>query len=57
MILVSKEEAEALRNKIKGVHLSRTMKQKSSRGKYYAEPTADVINVLKKLRETDYIEV
>lgn len=55
-ILVSKEEANVLRSKIKDVHISKTM-QKSGRGKRYAEPTASVIKVLKELRETDYIEV
>ncbi len=55
-IWVSKEEAEVLRLKIKGVHITKTMR-KSDRGKRYVEPTASVIKILKELRETDYIEV
>ena len=57
VLQISKEESIILRERVKGVVISRTMKQKSSRGKYFVEPTRNVLRVLKELRSVDYIEV
>ena len=39
MICVSKEEAKFLRKSNKKIHIIRTCKQKSKRGKFYVEQT------------------
>ena len=39
MICVSKEEAKILRKSNKKIHIIRTCKQKSKRGKFYVEQT------------------
>ena len=53
MIVVTREEAKELKKKIKGVHITKTcrLKNKSTRGKYYAEPTKPVLNIVAKIRE------
>lgn len=59
MIIVTREEAEELRNKIKGVHITKTCKykNKSSRGRYYTEPTKSVLKIIAEIRECDPYEI
>lgn len=59
MIVVTREEADELRTKIKGVHITKTcrLKNKGTRGKYYAEPTKPVLNVIAKIRECELCEI
>lgn len=53
MIVVTREEADVLREKIKGVHISKTcrLKNEGSRGKYYAEPTKPVLRIIANIRK------
>lgn len=50
MFVISKEEAEVIREKCPDVHIKRTMKQRSRRGKYFCEETVSAIRVIKGLR-------
>jgi len=50
MISIYKEEAKALRESLPGVHIVRTVKGKSNRGRYYCEETKQVIKFLNTLR-------
>lgn len=59
MIAITKDEAIILRNKNPNVTIVKTCKLKnqgSRRGKRWVEPTKDVINTLKKIRDVDVIE-
>jgi hypothetical protein len=51
MISINKSEAKALRENLPGVHIVRTMKQKSKRGHYFCEETKQAMYLLKKLRK------
>lgn len=55
MIIVTKEEAAIIRKQL-GETVCATMKQRSSRGKRYAPESKRVFDLLKKLREVDYID-
>ena len=57
MILITKNEALILRQKIPDVSITRTMKQTSKRHHYYCEETLNVFSVLKELRKVNYIHV
>ena len=57
MILVTKDEAIILRQKIPEVSITRTMKQKSKRHHYYCEETLNAFSVLKELRKVNYIHI
>lgn len=59
MIVVTREEAEKLREKIKDVHITKTckFKNKSSRGRYYAEPTKKVLQIIADIRECKHYEI
>lgn len=50
MILINKDEAAALRERYPGVHIVRTMKQKSKRGRYYCEETPKVMRFISEIR-------
>lgn len=50
MISINKEEAKILRESLPGVHIVRTMKQKSKRGHYYCEESRRAINFISALR-------
>lgn len=50
MFLISKEEADEIRKCCPDVHIVRTMKQRSHRGKYFCEETASAIRALKRMR-------
>lgn len=50
MILISKEEAEFIRAYSKTVHIMKTMRKCSGRGKYYVEETKAVLKLLSKYR-------
>lgn len=50
MILVSKEEKEKINKRFPRVHITRTMKQKSKRHKYYCEENRTVMRYLGELR-------
>lgn len=45
-----------LRKRSENVSISRTMKRKSHRGKFFVEPTKKVIKILKEIRNEKYIE-
>ena len=51
MIIISKSEKEALKKQFPKAHITRTMKQKSKRHRYYCEETNAVINFLDKERK------
>lgn len=55
MIIVTREEADRIKEKVKGVHITRTcrFKHKADRGKYYAEPTKPVLRIVADMRECD----
>lgn len=46
MVEITKDMAEYLRRRMPNVCISKTMKQKSSKGKYYAEETAAVLKAI-----------
>ena len=50
MILVNKEEKNAIHERFPNVHIVRTMKQKSKRHRYYCEESRGVLNLLRELR-------
>ena len=56
MISIYKEEAKALRENLPGVHIVRTVKGKSNRGRYYCEETRQVIKLLNALRNGKVVE-
>ena len=53
MIIVTREEAAELRDKVRGVHITKTckFKNKSSRGRYYVEPTKTVLRIIADIRK------
>lgn len=51
MISINKTEAMALRKNLPNVHIVRTMKQKSKRGRYFCEESKSAIYFLKNLRK------
>ena len=50
MILINKEEKELISRFFPNVHITRTMKQKSKRHRYYCEEDKRVMVFLRKLR-------
>ena len=48
MIRIGKEEAAYLRDRFPDVTITRTMKQKSKRHRYYVEESRKVLNALDK---------
>ena len=50
MILINKEEKNAIHERFPNVHIVRTMKQKSKRHRYYCEESRGVLNLLRELR-------
>lgn len=50
MILISKEEKEKISKRFPNIHITRTMKQKSKRHKYYCEEGRAVLSYLDELR-------
>lgn len=53
MVLIGKEEAKAIRRKFPALHLVRTCKQKSKRGRYFCEERPDVLAYITLLRKAD----
>lgn len=53
MVVISKEEAEAVRAKYPDAHIVRTMKQASKRHRYYCEETSATMRFLQELREKE----
>lgn len=51
MILINKEEAMAIREKFKNAAITRTVKSKSKRHKYYCEERPAILAFLKKYRD------
>lgn len=57
MILIDKQESFVLREHIPDVVISQTSRsKKSNRRKYWVEPTKNVLIILKKIRNVNYIE-
>ncbi len=57
MILIGKQESFVLRERIPNVVISQTSSsKKSNRRKYWAEPTRNVLAILKEMRNVNYIE-
>ena len=50
MVLISKEEKEKISKRFPNIHITRTMKQKSKRHKYYCEEGRAVLKYLDELR-------
>lgn len=50
MIAITKSEKDAIRQKFPGIHIVRTMKQRSDRHRYYCEETAQVLRYLNEIR-------
>ena len=50
MILVNKDEKNAIHDRFPNVHIVRTMKQKSKRHRYYCEESRGVLSLLRELR-------
>lgn len=50
MILISKEEKEKISKRFPNIHITRTMKQKSKRHKYYCEEGRAVLKYLEEIR-------
>lgn len=46
IILISKDEYQKIRERFPDVHIRRTVKQKSKRGRYYCTERRDVMNYL-----------
>lgn len=56
MIVVNKMEKDYIVSRCPGVHIVRTMKQKSKRHKYYCEESPRVMNCLNRFRGIDITE-
>ena len=50
MVEINKQEREIIANRCPGVHIVRTMKQRSKRHHYYCEEAKRAMRVLEKLR-------
>lgn len=50
MIAISEKEKEVIVKRLPGVHIVRTMKQRSKRHHYYCEETAKVMKLLRQMR-------
>lgn len=50
MVMVTKQEKEQLLKLFPGVHIVRTMKQKSKRHRYYCAEECGVVEALQKMR-------
>lgn len=53
MVEINKEEAMAIRERFPNAGITRTMKQKSKRHKYYCEESRKVMQFLNRLREPE----
>lgn len=51
MISINKEEAKIIREKLPRTHIVRTMKQHSSRGRYFVEESSGVMRLIRKIRD------
>lgn len=56
LILVTKDESFKLRELYPDVSIYRTLKQRSNRGKYYAEETLRVMDFVEKYRKSNVVE-
>ena len=57
MIKISKEDAMAIREKLRGVHVTMTNRQSKSRARsYYVENSEYVLRFLRQLHSKDKIE-
>ncbi len=54
MILIGKEEVMAVRVNFPDAHITRTMKNKSSRHRYYCEENKRVLEFLANVCRADY---
>lgn len=50
MILITKDEKEAIAQRYPEAHIVRTMRQKSKRHRYYVEESRSVMKLLNQLR-------
>ena len=55
MVLISKPEKEAIREKFPKVNIVRTMRQRSGRHRYYCEEAPQVMKYLSELRRKDVV--
>lgn len=56
MVLITKEEKSAIREKFPKVNIVRTMRQKSKRHRYYCEEAPQVMRYLGQLRRRNITE-
>lgn len=55
MVLISKAEKEAIRERFPKANIVRTMRQKSKRHRYYCEEAPQVMRYLNELRRKDVL--
>lgn len=55
VVQVSQDEADYIRKHFSGTTISRTMRDKSKRGKYYAPESAEVMAYLKNVRKQNVV--
>lgn len=51
MVAISAKEKEIIAECLPGVHIRRTVRQKSKRHRYYVEESRDVMRILRSLRK------
>lgn len=56
MVLITKDEKDIIHRFYPRVHITRTMKQKSKRHRYYCEEDKRVMILLAKLRRENVVE-
>jgi hypothetical protein len=56
MVLITKEEKEAIREKFPKIGIVRTMRQKSSRHRYYCEESPKAMQYLATIRNRNVLE-
>ena len=56
MVLISKEEKDAIRKEFPKIGIVRTMRQRSSRHRYYCEEAPQVMRYLNEVRNRNVVE-
>ena len=56
LVLITKAEKEAMREKFPHLDIVRTMRQRSSRGRYYMEEAPQAMKYLRAVRNRNVVE-
>ena len=56
LVLITKEEKEAIRAKFPHLDIVRTMRQRSKRGRYYMEEAPQAMKYLRAIRNRNVVE-